>query len=413
MAKYSRSVGRSKTADKPAKPYPNYPLSPHPSGAWQKKINGRIHYFGRWGRIRNGKMERLPNDGWKDALAIYKAQADDLHAGRTPRVKSDGLTLADLLNRFLTSKLRKMESDELSPRTFAEYRQTCDRLAAAFGKTRPVDDLAADDFERLRAEMAKRWGPVRVSNEITRVKGVFKYAVDNALIDRPVRFGSEFRKPGKSVMRKHRAESGKKLFTASEIRALLDAASPQLRGAILLGANAGLGNMDVASLREKHLELSIGWLDFARVKTGIDRRCPLWVETVSALRNVLAQRPEPKTEDAMGLVFLTERGTPCVRVTSENRTDYLGREFGKLLKQLDINGRSGLGFYSLRHTFATIGLQTRDRDAVKALMGHSEGDMLAAYDETGPSDDRLRAVTDHVRQWLFAEGERNETRQSD
>jgi integrase len=101
------------------------------------------------------------------------------------------------------------------------------------------------------------------------------------------------------------------------------------------------------------------------VKTGVDRRCSLWVETVSALHAVLAQRPEPKTEDANGLVSLTDRGTPCLRVTAENRTDYLGREFGNLLKQLDINGRSGLGFYSLRHTFATIGLQTRDRDAVK------------------------------------------------
>jgi integrase len=203
-------------------------------------------------------MERLPDDGWKQALEIYRSQADDLHAGRTPRVKSDGLTVADLLNRFLTSKLRKMESDKLSPRTFAEYRQTCHRLVSAFGRTRLVDDLAADDFEQLRADMAKRWGPVRVSNEITRVKGIFKYAIGNALIDRPVRFGSEFRKPGRSVMRKHRAESGKKLFTVSEIRALLDAASPQLRAAIFLGVNAGLGNMDVASLREKHIDLSSG-----------------------------------------------------------------------------------------------------------------------------------------------------------
>jgi hypothetical protein len=42
-------------------------------------------------------------------LAIYKAQADDLLAGRTPRVKSDGLTVADLCNRFRTAKLRQRD----------------------------------------------------------------------------------------------------------------------------------------------------------------------------------------------------------------------------------------------------------------------------------------------------------------
>src|SRR4030042_4607688 len=85
-------------SDRPPKPYKDFPLTPHPSGAWQKKILGRIHYFGRWGRVRNGALERIEGDGWKEALEIYKAQADDLHAGRTPRVKAtgEGLKLKEL-----------------------------------------------------------------------------------------------------------------------------------------------------------------------------------------------------------------------------------------------------------------------------------------------------------------------------
>jgi hypothetical protein len=35
--------------------------------------------------------------------------------------------------------------------------------------------------------MAKRWGPVRLGNNITRVTSVFKYAYDAGLIDRPGR----------------------------------------------------------------------------------------------------------------------------------------------------------------------------------------------------------------------------------
>src|SRR5436305_11897137 len=113
MSQSTRKRRPRKDAGRPKKPYPDFPLSPHPSGAWQKKIRGKIHYFGRWGRIVNGKMVRVEGDGWKDALELYKAVADDLHAGRTPRVKSDGLTVADLCNRFLTARMRKVEAGEM------------------------------------------------------------------------------------------------------------------------------------------------------------------------------------------------------------------------------------------------------------------------------------------------------------
>src|SRR5262249_11665080 len=118
---------RKGSADRPKKPYPDFPLSPHPSGPWQKKIRGKIHYFGKWARRVNGKLVRVEGDGWKEALEEYKAVADDLHAGRTPRVQSDGLTVADLCNRFLTSRLRKVEAGEMGERMFAEYKQTTDR----------------------------------------------------------------------------------------------------------------------------------------------------------------------------------------------------------------------------------------------------------------------------------------------
>src|SRR4051794_34917311 len=184
MSNNSTGKPRSRKAtDRPKKPYPDFPLSPHASGAWQKKIRGKIHYFGKWGRRVNGKLVRIEGDDWKEALELYKSQADDLHAGRTPRVKTDGLTVSDLCNRFLSAKQRKQHSGELSSRMFAEYKETTDLLVAAFGKDRCVDDLAADDFEALRDAMAERWGPVRLGNAITRVKSVFKYGIENALLE--------------------------------------------------------------------------------------------------------------------------------------------------------------------------------------------------------------------------------------
>src|SRR5271170_2486433 len=110
-----------KAADRPKKPYPDFPLTPHASGKWMKKIRGKIHYFGTWAKRVDGKLVRIEGDGWEEALELYKADAEALHAGRTPRVKSDGLTVADLCNRFLTAKLRKRDSGELGLRMFDEY----------------------------------------------------------------------------------------------------------------------------------------------------------------------------------------------------------------------------------------------------------------------------------------------------
>src|SRR5688572_16950096 len=96
---------RKAATAKPAKPYPDFPLTPHASGKWMKKIRGCIHYFGAWAKRVGGKFVRVEGDGWKEALDAYKAVADDLHAGRTPRVGgTEGPTVAGLCNSFLTAK---------------------------------------------------------------------------------------------------------------------------------------------------------------------------------------------------------------------------------------------------------------------------------------------------------------------
>ncbi len=395
---------RKGSADRPKKPYPDFPLSPHASGAWQKKIRGKIHYFGRWATRVNGKLVRVEGDGWKDALEQYKAVADDLHAGRTPRVQSDGLTVADLCNRFLTSRLRKVEAGEMGERMFAEYKQTTDRLVATFGKTRLAIDLAAEDFEALRANLAKQYGPVRLGNEVQKVRTLFKYAYESGLIDKPVRYGPQFRKPSKSVLRKHRVATGERMFEADELHKLLDAAGAPMKAMILLGTNAAFGNTDVATLPLSAIDLEGGWVDFPRPKTGIARRCPLWPETVTAIRKALASRPDAKDQADAGLVFVTKYGHRWVRTEGPRHApvNSVGLEFGKLLQAAGIDGREGRGFYALRHTFRTVADAARDPVAIDLIMGHSDSTMGSHYRER-VEDSRLRAVAEHVRAWLFGE----------
>jgi integrase len=71
-----------------------------------------------------------------------------------------------------------------------------------------------------------------------------------------------------------------------------------------------------------------------------------------------------------------------------------------VLKALAINGRKGLGFYTLRHTFRTVADEAKDQVATDYVMGHEVPNMSAVYRET-ISDSRLKAVADHVRNWLF------------
>lgn len=393
----------------PDKPHPDFPLFPHATGYWAKKVRQKLHYFGK---VKDDPKGEKALDKWLE-------QKDDLLAGRTPRVHPDGLIIMDLLNKFLTAKRHLLDSGELSPRTFAEHYATCTIIGDAFGMRRRVADLASDDFDRLRKSMAKAWGPVRLGNEIQRVRSVFKFAYDATLIDKPVRFGPQFKKPSRKVMRLNRAKKGLRMFEADALRTLITAAGLPMRAMILLGINCGFGNSDVANLPASAVDLKIAWVDFPRPKTGIPRRCPLWPETVAAIREALDKRPKAKNPADAKLLFVTKYGgkwatanvgdtDPDTGETKISVDDPVSKEFAKLIRGKKLH-RPGLGFYALRHGFETVAGDAKDQVAVDSIMGHAGDDMASLYRER-ISDERLKAVTDHVHKWLF--GEASETNAS-
>lgn len=374
---------------KPAKPYPEFPLTPHRNGTWCKKIRGKLHYFGAW-------------EDPDAALARYLEQKDDLHAGRSPRPDVAASTVKDVCNAFLNHKQDKVNAGELSPRTWAKYKDACDLVVSQLGKGRLVSDLRPDDFTRLKNAMTARWGPLRVGDFIQHIRSIFKHAHEAGLIDRTILFGPGFARPSAKVRRLHRAAQGPKLFAADEVRKLIGAAGVQVKAMLLLGINCGFGNADAGRLPLAALDLDNAVLDFPRPKTGVARRCPLWPETVAALREAIAARPEPKDRDAAGLAFVTKYGAAWHRDGDDATAGHapIYQETAKLLKRLGINGRKGLGFYTLRHTFRTVADEAKDQPAADYVMGHCDGHMSGHYRER-ISDERLRAVTDHVHGWLF------------
>src|SRR4051794_2686749 len=177
----SHSTARPSTG-KPTKPAPDFPLFPHASGQWAKKIRGKMVYFGAW----------YDPDA---ALAKYLGQKDALHTGRKPREATEGTTVKDVMNTFLNAKDAAVAAGELSPRTRACYKEACDAAVAAFGKGRLAADLDPEDFARLRARLANRSGPHGLGVRIQCVRCAFKYAFEFGLLDRPLRFGPGFQRP--------------------------------------------------------------------------------------------------------------------------------------------------------------------------------------------------------------------------
>jgi hypothetical protein len=239
MAKSTASARQEKAASKSAwePPYPDFPLSFHPpSGRLYKKIKGKRVYFG------------YASD-WQSAVDKYGRQREDLYAGRKPRPERDGLPLVDLVNRFLTAKLHRVESGELTQRSWNDYKATCGRVLDCFGKRRVVEDLRAEDFETLRADLQKSRGLVALGNEIQRIRTLFKYGWDSDLIASPVKYGPDFKRPGKKARRRARNQREPLAYSPDEIHRMLEAATPQLRAMFLLAINTGMGNLPTVGRR--------------------------------------------------------------------------------------------------------------------------------------------------------------------
>ena len=387
---------------KPGKPYQEFPLFPHATGQWAKKIKGKMWYFGTW----------EDPDG---ALKRYNDEIHEIQGGRDPRragvaqVYSDTLTVSELCGLFLERQESRVETGTVSNRHFSDCLKSCRFVVDHFGKFMRAAALRAADFQNLRAAFPPTWGPTKTGTEIQRIRSVFKWGAESELIPSLPNFGPDFKKPSKTVARRDQqqrqaARGGKLDFSAEEVQNLLKASSGWLKACILLGINGGLGNADCGRLSTTFLDLDSGWYDLAREKTGIPRRFQLWPETIEAIRSAMSQRPIAKDDADDPLCFLTSHGRPIWWQSSKPNgevylCDNLAKAFLKLCATCGIT-RFQRGFYSLRRTYETVAGASKDQVAVDYVMGHVDESMAAVYRQ-GIDDQRLIDVGQHVHKWLF------------
>ena len=282
-----------------------------------------------------------------------------------------------------------------------------------FGAMQAVEDLGPDDFSRLMKSRLVNKAPSEQASFVIYIRALFTFAFNDEqrLIPEPVLFGLAFRPP--KLARRHKGDNEEgRSFRADQIREIISYTDGAIRAMILLGINCGFGNNDCATLTFHNLDLDGGWHSHPRPKTGAERRCPLWAETVAAIRDSIKIRPKPADVSHSDLVFITKYGHPYVRPSDRalksfaaGRLDHLEWTDGlraTMTYNLKLLGmkRKGLSFYSLRHTFESVGGGAKDQIAVDAIMGHitrGEGTTYRDFID----DKRLRDVTDYVHAWLF------------
>jgi integrase len=360
-----------------------------------------MHYFGSW---KTGT--------WQDALAEFQRQAPALYNGQQPDPKPQGMTIKEMVNHFMHHSSLKVKAGELKQRTWNEYQTYGNRIIDVLGADFPLEAVGPRAGEKLFEAMTKcHQSPHSLEGDKAKIMVFFNYANDQDFTERPMKLGSLFRRASRRVKRKRRQETrGHKFFEAQEIRQLLAEAPPRLKAMILLAVNCGFGNEDCATLRCSVVDLEKGWIDFSRAKTGKERRCPLWPETVAALREVYAHRKVPSDSDHSDLVFVTKYANAYNAKSKDGSDNPISQVFTKLTKKLHLH-RKGRGFYALRHVTYTIG---RRRSALGAqiIMGHLDAERVGEfsnqisdewYDEAGNTamDHLLLAVSNFIHDWLF------------
>jgi hypothetical protein len=261
---------------KPEKPRQDFPLFPHSSGKWAKKISGKMRYFGRWESPENAERE-------------YRAFLSRQDNG----TNCPNQNLKEATFKFLDAKQRMVEHGELSQVSLDKYKRTCKMLVECIGDV-PVSTIGPSDFSGYKMKRAKSCNVQVVTNEIVRVRTLFKWLHESRIIPQPAMFGPDFKRATAKTLRLHRKAQGKKLYDAAEVRLLLNSGF-HMRAMILLGISCGFGPTDVATLPMDAVDLDGAWISYHRQKTGIDRECPLWPEAVEAMRLSLQHkttRPE-------------------------------------------------------------------------------------------------------------------------
>ena len=200
----------------------------------------------------------------------------------------------------------------------------------------------------------------------------------------------------KNTKKGHGRKQSRNPLSWEQLEKLFSVADVTDTALLMLGLNCGFGNMDIGTLKLCDVNLEKGAISHPRSKTGVNRDFNLWPETVEILKTYLTgHRGKPSNENLAKLLFIGRRGNPmCWEQIDDSgrvkRSDSVKSRFRRLFERAKLRREYGIGFYILRHCYATIiGSLSNDPREVQAALGQ----VTLRQQETYRHDRREKSVS--------------------
>lgn len=354
---------------------------------WCRKVKGRVHYFGH---------------DIDAALEKWALQKDRLLAGLPIIEKSDSPTLSEIANLFLAEKRKAVEIKKLREISYRVIVRRLARVVEVLGGTSRPQHLTDADWIDLHYKLSfnpdgSHAAPTTAGHVVEIAKILVRWSNRRKLTT--IILPDEFKKPSKDQVAEYRDAKEQILWTTREdILKLISAAGVELKPAILLGINCGLGSADIAKIKRSAIDLSKDeiWLRVPRSKNATPRTFWLWPETIAALRDYDAVRPHPlrRTDDD---ILLLSRSRQRWADIDGNR---LSSAFALCRDRAGIKHK--IGHYSLRRSLLTaiIDLGFTEHMA-RTIAGHKGPGILFTHYISPAEKRRIKACLVKVHKWLF------------
>lgn len=320
------------------------------------------------------------------------------------------MTVGQLFERHLRRFDEAVKNGEKGHKTRRDYLPLPHILTDAGIIGKKVKDLRKSDFAAVKRSIQKSSKSLKTqSNKNMYIRAVFNWGYA-AGYNKKVNFGDGFAYPERKLIRKQQKDKKKeypRFIDRETILQLLEVARPSLKVAILLGINCAFypGDSIAITLSDLYLDSKpYPYHDFARAKNLQERVAILWPETVHAIRDYVINYRSKRNPNELRLL-LTQYGKPYTKA-GEGRK--LIESFNRLLVEIGKKTQD-VSLGSLRHTFSTVVNTVQDLSMIDLVMGHTPGSLRQRVYVQFHIDEkhRLKAVSDHVHDWLFGQKESN------
>jgi integrase len=369
-------------------------LFQHSNGQWAKKVKGKLRYFGTDLDV---------------ALKRWATEKDHWLAGMVPPRVDHNPSLAELANLYLDHCKKEVLAGEVRADQPSRAKETIARLIGSVGQDARLHLITPQHWWKFREDLAIPVGrgltrcdqraASSIAADIKRIKAFINWSRRQKLLREDISPGDALNPPKKQRSRLAKSLKGNLCWTPEELREAVESADVHFKPVLLLAINCGMGVADIARLtRSGWRDRNGEFLHCPRHKTGVDRNVWLWPETIRAVEDARKSRPKEHRQKYESCLLLTKGGLPWWRIEDGTNRD-LASSAMRAVKSTVGTTRT---LYDCRRTFRTVASEVCDLEAINHCMGHDGGGEGGTYLQA-ISDERIKAVCQHVRTWMYGE----------